>query len=247
VRRATLKACCVVSKLWIPWTRKHLFASVEFDASKSHIELWKKTCPDPSNSPAHHTRNLTIRGIPVVTFADANEGGWIRTFHNVIHLDLERSMGEDPRASLVPFHGLSPTLRSLRLMSVSPDVLDLICSFPLLEDLVMLPLGYGSDAWNTPRTSPKLTGTLSLGAIGEARPAIRRLLDLPDGLRFTKVTVGSFDADANLTTDLVSRCPDTLESLSIYNCSPCTFPSTSTTRRYLTAACGCSRVSGVSA
>jgi hypothetical protein len=222
-----LKACCVISKSWIPWARIHLFASVEFHAQKSHIELWKKAFPDPSNSPAHLTRSLTIRGIPAATATDADDGGWIRAFHNLVHLHLEALGQGDRKASLVAFHGLSPTLRSLRLVSVSPEVLDLICSFPLLEDLALLPIGNGRATWSIPSTSPKLTGSLNLDAIEEARPAICRLLDLPDGLRFTKITVASLDADAKLTTDLVSRCSDTLESLSIDDYFPCAFPSTS--------------------
>jgi hypothetical protein len=235
---ATLKACCVVSKSWIPRTRKHLFASVEFYGPDSHIELWKKAFPDPSNSPAHYTRSLSVRGIPAITAADADEGGWIRTFHNLVHLHLEVLGVEDELESLVPFHGLSPTLRSLRLVSTSPEVLDLICSFPLLEDLTFRPIGYETDTWNTPSTSPKLTGTLNLDTIGEARPVIHHLLDLPGGLHFTKITVASFDADVESTTELVSRCSDTLESLSIYDYFLCTFPTTSMSGEYLTTTRG---------
>ena len=98
----TLKACCVVSKSWIYRTRTHLFANTEFHAPKSHIELWKKTIPDPSNSPAYHTRRLLIRGFLTVTAADANVGGWIRTFHNLVHLHLE-SLNWEERVPLIPF------------------------------------------------------------------------------------------------------------------------------------------------
>ena len=70
-----LKTCCVVSKSWIHRTRKHLLARVEFHAPESHIELWKKTFLDPSNSPAHHTHTLPIRGLPFVTAAGADAGG----------------------------------------------------------------------------------------------------------------------------------------------------------------------------
>jgi hypothetical protein len=251
---ATLKACCVVSKSWVPRARIHLFASVEFHAQKSHIELWKKTFPDPSNSPAHHTRSLAIRGIPVVTAADTDSGGWIRTFHNLVHLRLEALGRGDRGTSLAPFHGLSPTLRSLRLKSASTDVLDLVCSFPLLEDLAFLPFGYGGDTWSIPATSPKFTGSLNLDTDIETYPAlrrrvenrhaIRRLLDLPDGLHFVKIRVGSLDVDVKSTTDLVSRCSDTLESLSIYDYSPRAFLSIPTNGKCLTAARGSSRVTG---
>jgi hypothetical protein len=215
-----LRACCVVSKPWSHQTRKHLFARVEFHASKAHIELWKKTFPDPSKSPAHHTRSLFIYGLSVITTADGGVGGWIRSFHNLVHLHLGRLSSEDHRVSLVPFHGLSPTLRSLHLSSTSREILDLICSFPLLEDLALVALrgGGAADAWNTPSTSPKLTGSLSI--IGGIAPAVCRLVGLPNGLNFTEISVGHPGEDVKWTTDLVSKCSDTLESFSIYCCTP---------------------------
>jgi hypothetical protein len=215
-----LKACCVASKSWVQRTRIHLFASVEFCAQKSPIERWKKTFPDPSNSPAHHTRRLTISGIPVVTAADTDAGGWIRTFHNIVHLHLEFTGSEDPRVSLTPFRGLSPTLKSLHLSCTSPEVLDLICSFPLLEDLALTSLQHGSDTWNTPSTSPKLTGSLDLSLFGGIRTAICRLVGLPGGLHFTKISIACLQEDVESTKELVSRCSGTLEYLSIYYYTP---------------------------
>jgi hypothetical protein len=140
-------------------------------------------------------------------------GGWIRTFHNVVHLRLDRHSG-DRLASLVPFYGLSPTVRSLCLTSTSNDVFDLVCSFPLLKDLSLVALSPGSDAdgWTTPSTSPKLTGSLDLRLIGEIRSATRRLLDLPGGLHFKKITLSCINEDVELTTDLVSKCSGTVPS-----------------------------------
>ena len=128
---AAVEACCIVSKSWIHRTRKHLFACVEFHAPNSHSEQWKKTFPDPSNSPAHHPRSLSIHGLSVITAEDAGAGDWIRTFHNLAHLHLE-CLELDQQVSLAPFHGLSPTLRSLSLRAIPLEVLDLIRSFPLL-------------------------------------------------------------------------------------------------------------------
>jgi hypothetical protein len=227
-----LKACCVVSKLWIQRTRTHLFSSIQFHPSTSSIELWKKAFPDPSNSPARHTRSLVIRGIPIVTAADADESGWIRTFHNLVHLHLECPHWE--RVSLVPFHGMSPVLRSLRLVSSSPDILDLICSFPLLEDLALISPSRGSDAWNIPPTSPKLTGFLDLSMFGGIRPFAGRLLSLPNGLHFTKIAV-RLDEGIHSVIDLVSRCSNTLESISVFYYTPGMPPLASATDHYLTA------------
>jgi hypothetical protein len=231
---AALKACCIVSKPWIHRTRKHLFAGVEFHTRKSPIKLWKKTFPDPCNSPAHYTRILSIYGIPAVTAANVDAGGWIRTFHNIVHLHLQYIGSNDLRSSLVPFHGLSPTLRSLSLSSTSSEVLGLICSFPFLEDLAWNPYSYGSDGWDTASTSPKLTGFLDLNVSSKIRPAIRRLLDLPGGLHFTKITVRGSIEDTESIMYLVSRCFDTLESLDLSCSIPGMFPPVYMSDRYLT-------------
>jgi hypothetical protein len=237
----TLKSCCVVSKSWIHRTRTHLFARVEFHAPKSHVELWRKIFSDPSRSPVHHTRHLSICGLALVTAADADTGGWIRTFRNFVHLHLESiDFENDNQVSLVPFYGLSPTLTSLRIMSTSSEILELICSFPLLEDLALVFLSLGGDAWDTPSTSPKLTGSLELVALGAIRPAARRLLSLPGGLRFAKIDTSCLKEDVKSITDLVSRCSDTLESLKICYCIPGAFSSASMSGQCLTATCGCS-------
>ena len=215
----TLKACCVVSKSWIPRTRKHLFARIKFHTTKPHVRRWKKLFPDPSNSgsPAHHTRSLTFCGLPVVT-KKSGVGGWIRAFRNVVHLHLEFLTWKDGRRSLVPFHGLLPTVRSLRLSSTPFEIFDLVCSFPLLEDLALNNLLHGNDTdeWAAPSTSPKLTGFLDLDVIGGIRLATRRLLDLPDGPHFAKIAVSCVDGDLGLVTELVSRCSGTLECLRVH-------------------------------
>ena len=239
---AALRTCCVVSKSWVPRTRKHLFAHVEFHTVNSPVQLWKKAFPDPSNSPARHTSSLSFRGFPVVAAADADVGGWIHTFNRVIHLRLECLHEEDHRVSLIPFHGLSPAIRSLYLACTHPAVFDLICSFPLLEDLAFEPFVDMSDnhGWNAPPTSPKLTGSLDLGIPkgGHNHSTVRRLLGFPDGLRFAKITVWCFTVtDVESAMDLVSRCSDTLESLSVGYYVSGVFTPASAVGRYLIVTC----------
>ena len=234
---ATLKTCCVIDKSWVPRTRRHLFAHVEFRGLDLHVERWKKTFPDPSNSPAHYTRSLAIVGFPVVTAADTNTGGWIHTFHNVVHLRFECLRWEDHLTSLVPFYGLSPTVRSLRITSIFSGVFDFVCSFPFLEDLALVFYGpeRGVDGWNAPSASPKLTGSLDLRmAMRGTRSTIRRLLDLPNGLYSTKVTMSCLSGDFESATDLVSACSGTLESLTVVNWVVGAFPSASMVGQYLT-------------
>ena len=110
-----LKHCCLVSKSWVPRTRKHLFADITFRRS-SNIGLWKKTFPDVATFPGHHTQYLSVCCPRFVTASDAEEGGWIRAFSGVTSLRVEgtaRRGIEAPDDSLNPFRKLSPTLKSL--------------------------------------------------------------------------------------------------------------------------------------
>ena len=218
--RAALKACCAASKSWIPRTRVHLFGRVEFSTLRSPVEWWMKAFPDPSNSPAHHTRTLSIVGIRFTATAGTDAGPWIRAFNGVVHFRVDIFGWE--QVSLVPFHGLPPTIRSLRLRcsSIPPsEVFDFVCSFPLLENLTLFAFGW-TDRWSTPLTSPKLTGSLELcNTIEGIGPAVHQLLGLPNGLHFTKIVLVCVNiADFRSTTDLVSGCSDTLEYLDITKC-----------------------------
>jgi hypothetical protein len=225
---AVLKTCCFVSKSWLPRTRKHLFAHVKFPALKPHIELWKKTFPDPSDSPARYTRSLSICDLLNITAADADVGSWVRAFRHLVKLELYTSGRDDHQISLVPLRGLSPTLKSLILIHSSvplPEVFGLIFSFPLLEDLTLVSSNDWSDTdgWDAPSTSPKFTGSLTLKSMKSIRSVARQLCGLPDGLRFNKIMVGCPNEDVKPIVDLVTRCCDTLEAFSIDFCRACAF------------------------
>ena len=218
-----LRACCLVSRSWVHRTQEHLFAHVEF-LSRSHTILWKEMFPDPSNSPARHTRSLLIRESTVVAFVDTDVGDWARAFDGVVRLDVDIcGFGSGRKISLVQLHGLSPTLKSLRLAyessAPSSEILSFVCSFPLLEDLALVSLGGNSeiDEWNIPSTSPKFTGYLDLRMLGGTPPVVHRLLELPNGLHFSKISVACSGEDVgSMMMNLVSECSDTLEYLSIY-------------------------------
>lgn len=214
----TLKACCLASKLWIQRARKHLFADIKFHPLGLSVGSWKKTFPDPINSPACHTRTLSIHRPSLIEAAHVDT---ISTFRHVVRLNVIAG-GYGGGDSLVPLHGLSPVLRSLHLTSaVLPDseLFNLVCSFPILEDLALIshdPMCL-DEGWSTPSTSPHLTGSLELDAmLCGIQSTTRRLLDLPNGLRFTKITVKWFSQhDVRSTTDLVSGCSESLQTLDI--------------------------------
>ena len=106
-----LESCCLVSKSWLPRARKHLFANIRFD-SKQHLQSWKSKFSDPATSPVRYAEGLLVGCPQVITAADAEEGGWIQTFSQVVLLVISPSVKYigNPEISPVPFHGFSPVL-----------------------------------------------------------------------------------------------------------------------------------------
>ena len=113
----TLKGCCVVSKSWIPRTRRHLFADIKFH-SAGDLVLWEKTFPDVANSPAYYTRTLLVdhgRLLQASLVRDVDDD-WIRAFSRVESLEVDsKSCIRDCSISLTPCHKFSPTLKSFRV------------------------------------------------------------------------------------------------------------------------------------
>jgi len=227
----TLKRCCLVSKSWVPRTRKHLFASIRF-RSAGDPESWKKTFPDVGNSPACHAHTLFVGCPRAIVAADAGEGGWMQPFSGITRLEVDDgNLYISSRVSLNQFHRFSSTLKSLRVCYIllpHPQFLDLICSFPLLEDLSLR--GHDDsldededdeDDTHGPQTvapsaSPPSTGSLDLDVLGGLGIILRQLLHFPNGLHFRKITL-SWDCEEDLqwVTELVARCSHTLESLDV--------------------------------
>jgi len=225
--RETLKQCCLVSKSWIRRTRKHLFADINFYRTKD-LETWKKTFLDPVDSPARHTRSLVIGCPRSVTAADAEEGGWIRTFSHVVRLVVLALAPGDWEVSLVPLHNFSPVLESLQMVYYPiprSRIFNLICSLPLLEDLGLSEITRYQNKYSgidfQPSASPPLTGTLSLSTFG-MEPTVGRLLDLPGGLHFRKLVLRLFSKEnPEWIMALVTRCSDTLECFDIRHSPYC--------------------------
>ena len=226
-----LKTCCLLSKSWISRTRTHLFSRVKFHLEKAPLKSWMKAFPDPSNSPACYSSHLLICGPPVTVVAGIDARAWIRAFDHIVALKVDTGRGGDDQVSLIPLHGLSPTLKSLSLLFRSiplSEIFDFVCSLPSLENLKLISGGMDDEPseWTT-QTSPELTGALYLlvePSLGGIRTTVRRLLDLPGGLHFSKVHVGYPMEDAESTRSLVSRCSGTLECLRVTCQFSSTFP-----------------------
>jgi hypothetical protein len=228
-----LRNCCLVSKSWTPRTRTHLFADIRFATAES-LQSWEETFPDPSTSPAHYTKTLSVTCPEAVTAAETS--GWIRGFSRVVHLEIG-SNGSFSEASaralsFAPFHGFSPVIKSFRVVIPAPSfprVFNLICSFPLLEDLDVVDLdplfgipinsNNGSDglpATTKPQNLPVFTGAFKLLLWTGMEPFTRRLLSLPSGIHFRKLTLTwSREEDLSLMVALVEGCSHTIESLDI--------------------------------
>ena len=224
--RNTFKSCCLVSKSWIPRTRKYLFADIKFRFLED-LQLWELAFPDPSISPACCAKTLAI-GSPQVIAAAAGGGGWVLAFSRVVHLTINtlETDSEPIAISLIPFHGFSPVLKSLRVVSATltlSQTFDLIRSFPLLEDLstyidVDDPTeNYGFDKQPAiTQPSPAFTGSLELFSPIGTDPFVPRLLALPNGLRFRNLDLTWYrDGDPSSTSALVEECCSTLERLKI--------------------------------
>jgi len=194
-----------------------------------NLTSWKRF-PDPSISPAHYTKCLVIGSPHIVTTTGAEEGDWTRGFSGVVRLEVDDQSVyiDESEVSLLPFHGLSPVVKSLHLcFAVLPSsrIFNLVLSFPLLEDLVMV-VRQGSiddgDEFKAPPTivhhsgPPMLTGPLQLYLKGGIEPVARRLLSLPGGIHFRMLTLMWFhERDPSLTMALVEKCSCTIETLDI--------------------------------
>ena len=218
--QTTLRACCLVSKSWVPRTRIHLFNCVSFSSSGPTLKSWMQTFPDPSNSPTRYTRILHLSDFKAVTVAISDARPWVQSFNHIVDLRVVTIGLNDPHISFNQLRRLSPTLKSLQLFcsfAPLPEILDCVCSFPLLEDLslcsVIPRVQENVTKWNAPPTSPKFTGSLFISC--KNRDIARELLALPGGLHFSKLTVVCPIGDGNLSKELVSACSDTLKSLTV--------------------------------
>ena len=219
----TLENCCLVSKSWIPRTRKYLFAEINFKYTED-LESWEAMFPDTSTSPACYTKTLFIGSSLITSAAGTGGVGWLSTFSQVVHFKLRVDIDQSKQTSvsLVPFHGFWPELKSLSIINPvlsCSRIFNLIHSFPLLENLSVFTRDHGSNEQATviqPSSSPVFTGSLELFFHVEAGPFVSLLLSLPNGLHFRNLSLTWFRmADVLSSTALVEGCCSTLESLKI--------------------------------
>ena len=225
------------------YSRKRLFSRVMF-LTPEYLQAWKDTFPNPSTSPAHYVKYLSIICPEAIKALDVEEGGWITTFSCILHLRVvsHQTCASELANCLVLLSGLSQTVTSLTLdlfIFPSQRVLNFIDKFPLLENLFVT-TWYGSlanskdssdkllttinsvksegNSHELPTSSnpPAFTGFLNLSLGDGMEPFVPRLLSLPTGLHFRGMRLTwSNEGDASWTMALLKRCSSTLETLSI--------------------------------
>jgi hypothetical protein len=209
-----LKTCSVVSKSWTSRSRTHIFSAICFNGNPD-VVAWRNAFPDPSNSPAHLVRAL------VVNHREELPERHLSSFCNVTRLTLHvHTVGGSP-ISLAHLHGFTPSLKSLRMtFAIGPlsDILNLVYSFPLLDDLLLTGIPVASDAEVIPSASPTFSGRLYLAMFQEMRTMVDHFLSLPGGIHFRKLILPWIcGQDLPPMMDLVSACSHTLESLCVLN------------------------------
>ena len=114
-------------------------------------------------------------------------------FLRAVHFDLDFN---NPTVSLLPLHGFSPALKSLHVEYGTfpfPRILNLINSFPLLEDLWLMVWGGDpvGDVDTQPavvqKVQPPLTGSLKLGAQEGMNRIVSQLFPPQNGLQFRRL------------------------------------------------------------
>ena len=213
-RPKALRVCSVVSKSWTSRSRKHIFSTVSFNGDRD-IVAWGNAFPDPSNSPAHHARQL------VVSYRGEFPENHLVSFCNVTCLLLHVHAFNGRTTSLTQLHGFTPLLKSLTMsFHVLPftDVLSLVYSFPLLDDLTLIGLPTASDTKITSPVSPMFSGKLYLAVVQAMGTVVDDLLSLPSGIHFRELIMHWMcEEDLPSMMDLISACSRTLEDLQILN------------------------------
>ena len=209
-----LRVCSVVSKSWTSRSRKHIFSTVSFNGDRD-IVAWRNAFPDPSNSPAHHAREL------VVNYRGEFPEDHLVSFRNVTCLLLHVHTFNGRPTSLTQLHGFTPLLKSFTMsfhVLPSNDVLSFVYSFPLLDDLTLIGLPTVSDTKVTTSVSPTFSGKLYLAVVQAMGTVVDDLLSLPSGIHFRELIMHWMcEEDLPSMMDLISACSRTLESLQILN------------------------------
>lgn len=232
-----LKACTLVHSSWIYSCRRQLYATVSFH-SLSDLEDWSTTFPDIGQSPAMQVQSLSASGLWASLWAYLGDDNFnpdeidphllhqFRSFRRVKNLSLTAFNNQPLASTREHLAHFEPSVKSLELHSPCPtnqtDLVNFICSFPHIDDLVLTRanrwLDEGNDdAGHILQSSPAFRGSLRLLDFSDpSGEFIDQLVNVPNGVNFKSIELGLDKlGDLEPVGRLLSSCSSTLEDLSL--------------------------------
>ena len=213
----SLRSCALVSKSWIPLSRRLLFHTIIF--APEDTARWLKMFPVPEESPAHHVRDLHLlvggrNSVPEQFFE------YTPWFTNVERMVLSGDGGLQPL--WIPSSWRLP--QSVTSLTVKADTVTLALlqvimgRLPNLDDLSLSGSILAADRRTTPGVKTVLRGRfggrLRLIEGYASEDVINTLLEIPGGLHFTEVQIRSTRECLPPTVRLAEACAKTLVKFS---------------------------------
>ena len=220
----SLRACSLVSKPWVQPCQRHLFHTVVI--TPANARKWLKSFPAQDESPAYHVKDLRLEigqvsRIPeefferIPWFTDVDRMSFLG--YGGVPLGFGRfSPLWEPSFWKLPKSVTSLTIKTGAVTLV--QVRDIIAQLSNLDDLELSGFA-GEDRRKFPGIGAvlkgKFSGRLMLGDACADDSIINMLLEIPSGMRFTKL---EFDCTRNLLPSsairLAEACAKTLLKLS---------------------------------
>ena len=166
-----------------------------------NLRTWKEAFPDPANSPTYYTHTLTVHCV-CIAVADAEEGGWIRAFSNVVRLRAWNG------TRISRFTCLPQLFTPLNLHSQSRPFSPSFVPYPVLRTWT----------YREPPTLPPLIKSLLFSPAGGTERSAHQLLDLLNGICLRKFSsTWYYEKELPWIMKLIEACTGTLEHIKVMN------------------------------
>ena len=213
---ASLQSCLLVSRLWVPSCRRHLFHTTHF--TSRDMDKWLDTFPVLEDSPARHVRDIRIwvGGSDRVPETFFEYTPW---FTNVERISLLGHGGIPPlrKPSLWKFPQSVTSLTINTSVVTLVRIRDIMALLPNLDDLslsgYLIPVDRKELVGIGTSLRGKFGGRLLLREECADRDAMGMLLEIPTELRFTEAHIRCPGESFPLTVALVEACSKTLVKL----------------------------------
>ena len=221
---SSIRSCALVSKLWLPSCRRHLFHTVHF-TFESFIG-WHQAFPAPKRSPAHYIRDLHVS-----TGGPEGSPGGLFLKHAPWIMDVEKVTFSGGGRWIPMFWRLPQSITSLTMRTDAFSLVqtrDILAQLPNLDDLslsgALVPVKRRALPGIGTVLGGRFGGRLQLLKEYAEKDTMNMLLEAPAGLRFTEVEICSMWESLFSTVRLTETCCKTLVKLSYMISSYCKFP-----------------------